>query len=455
MHKVDVASAPGGEASVRTRGENYFPGIHEEGAGAPAHSLNLLKQSAAHLMQREGQHVIPPDATAEQVMEALQGRAQSGARMATSRRLEQEVRKTLGLKAGEEVPPEIADLFNINVRATGAARTPAEKWADRWRTVVTAPKAAVVGTGPRHIANIANLALNQPGGIQASARALPTFAKLMAKPGDRNAILKSGINLGAIEPNPERSTAVIDLLKKLPGPLSLPGKAMEASNRATWSFDDAMAQALAEQNVKRGMKGYQAGRAARRGLVDYENLSPFAEKAKNVMPFASFNTSLPKAVASGVLSDPMRAAFLSRLTGGAMYGSDYNANGTNFRSYLPTGEIGRLANSTREPFKYARKSLSQGVTVPAGALESAFEHGIGIPKGYFQPHGKYPAELPFSTYGQDPLTKQGLASLLLQLGVSGVPLGQQGLSQTGMGRFKPQSVLDYLLLSGGGQLPLR
>ena len=55
MHKVDVASAPGGEASVRTRGENYFPGIHEEGAGAPAHSLNLLKQSAAHLMQRERQ----------------------------------------------------------------------------------------------------------------------------------------------------------------------------------------------------------------------------------------------------------------------------------------------------------------------------------------------------------------------------------------------------------------
>ena len=215
--------------------------------------------------------------------------------MATSRRLEQEVRKTLGLKAGEEVPPEISDLFNINVRATGAARTPAERWADRWRTVVTAPKAAVVGTGPRHMANIANLALNQPGGgIQAFARALPTFAKLMAKPGDRNAILKSGINLGAIEPNPERSTAVIDLLKKLPGPLSLPGKAMEASNRATWSFDDAMAQALAEQNVKRGMKGYQAGRAARRGLVDYENLSPFAEKAKNVMPFAELQYVAPE-----------------------------------------------------------------------------------------------------------------------------------------------------------------
>jgi len=416
----------------------------------------LLTRSSNSNMQREGQHVLGPEVTGPQVMEALQGRARSGADMATSRRLEAEVKKTLGLKPTDEIPPEISDMFNVNVRASGTARTPAEKWADRWRTVVTAPKAAVVGTGPRHMANIANLAVNQPGGIQASARALPTFAKLMAKPGDRNAILKSGINLGAIEPNPERSTAIIDLLKKLPGPLSLPGKAMEASNRATWSFDDAMAQALAEQNVKRGMKGYQAGRAARRGLVDYENLSPFAEKAKNVMPFAAFNTSLPKAVASGVLADPMRAAFLSRATGGAMYGADYdNGSGTTFRSYLPTGELGRIANSPREPFKYARKSLSQGVTVPLGALESSFEHGMGLPKGEFQPHGKYPAKLPFSTYGQDPLTKQGLTSLLLQLGVSGVPLGQQGLGQAGMGRFKPQSLLDYLLLSGGGQLPLR
>ena len=446
--RVGQVTAP----QMVTKRQNWFPGVHPAGEGTEARTVNLLEPFDPHLLQRDVKNV--PINSAAEGLAALRGAANSRAGLATGHKLEKAVRETLGTPTGQAIPSEIRDLFDETIRATGNKRDVGQVAADLWRGLINVPKAAVVGTGIGHIANITSLAANQPGGLRAIASAPKTFAQLMAKPGARNQILKDAIEMGAIGRNSERSTAAIDLLNKLPGPLSFPGKVLQLGNKATWAWDDAITQGLAKNFVQQGryLTPTSAGRAARRALVDYEHLSPFAQASKNVMPFAAFHTSLPKAVAGGIARNPARAAFLSRATGGAMYGSDYDLPGVGTtRSYLPTADIGRA-----EPFKYARNGLALPVAAPIGAVESAFEHSIGLNPRDFQKN-KYggPPKLPFTTFGQDPLTPQGAKALLLQLLTSPIPYGRQIQQNAGLGTYKPQQLLDILLQSQARQLPLR
>lgn len=433
--------------------ENYFPGLRDAVEGREAHTYNPLDAFSHHALQREGQFVLGPNATAKNSMEALRGYNASLESAGTGMKFDALLRKTLKIPEGQPIPAEIHDLFNRQIRATGNKRSAGEIARDIARGVVTAPKAAIVGTGPGHMANILNLTLGNPGGAKAAMQGAGTFAKLIAKPGERANILRPGAKLGALNPSAEKHTALIDLLASAPGPLSLPGRAMQGMNRATWSFDDAMAQALAQQFQKQGFKGYQAGRKAREGLVDYEHVSPFTEHLKNVLPFASFTGALPKAVAQGILADPMRAAFANRATGGGFYGSDFDTPLGRFRGYGPTQEIGRA-----EPKDYIRKQAVP-YTIGESALGSYLAKASGAePKPGSRDYAARERDIRklanFPTYGQNPLNPKDAKSLALGAALMGIPYGRQAQGAAGMGPFPKQSLQDMLIQSWLRQLHL-
>jgi len=428
--------------------QNYFPSRNEGAEGLEARKTfegNLLDPFDPHTLVREG--ATQPIESAEHGRELLAGANRSRSRLAAGQQLRDELQKYFATSGtSKAIPTDIEDLFKYTVRGRGTGRTTKEAAGDLWRGFVNLPKTAVVGTGTGHIANILGLALTQPGGMVAAAKALPKSIALLARPDMRQQLLRNGIRLGAIGPNSEKSTAVIDFLRSLPGPLSLPGKAMQLINKGTWAFDEALADTLAHAAERGGNVGYQAGRSARKGLVDYEHVSPFTEAARNFMPFATFNTGIPKAVLGGVAKNPMRAAFLNRATQGGLYGNDVDTPAGKFRSYLPPAEIGRAVQVFGAPIDalrgddkaasadlkagatFGRKTLSTPVSIVLALLEKASGKGK-----------------PFFTYGLDPTKRSDALKILAQMATAGVPEARTALQEFGFGAFKPQSLGDAAL----------
>jgi hypothetical protein len=342
-----------------------------------------------------------------------------------------ELRKELKDRFGGAVPQEIDDLFKVSTRATGEARTTADKALDVWRGVISLPKAAIVGLSPRHMFNIANLL--SAHSLSAIPEAVVTAAMLMKDPEQRYEILRKGIELGAIGgKSAEHDVPLADLIARAPGVLAPIGKKIAGGignmNRATWAFDDAAAQALAKRHEAAGMTGYSAGRSARKDLVDYNNVSKFTEQAKNVMPFATFNTSIPGAVGGALLRNPARIEATNRATGGAYLGDHPEIGGHQISLHAPTAEIG-----AGDLTGFTRKSLAdpvKGVLDLFGLSAEGKKH--------------------FWTYGQDLHDPKKFAEFLLSMGVSPIPGAQEALSTLGLSAFKPRNFAEGIMQNSTG-----
>ena len=412
-------AAKNGPMTAKNYRRAYLPGPlgeKEAAADREAREIDLLNPRSGNLEHQEDFSV---DAEAVPgIDEAFRRAITNASHQATAADLRDEVRD----KLGTSLSPHLADLFKVRTKATGDARSTPEMAADFWRGLVNLPKTAVVGTSPRHMFNIANLALNvDPGAIPGAIR---TTSKLLRDPASRYDALKPAIDLGAISPSGERSTGTIDWLERLPGVLGVAGKGMRKMNDATWAFDDAMVAQVAQRLAQSGAKtGYSAGRDARRSLVDYENTSPFTQHAKNVLPFATFNTQIPGAVFKGILRNPARAEAVNRASGGTMLGGTADVAGHKVKTYLPTSDVGQL-----DPPAFVRKALADPVRA---ALTAAGVDAHGQ-KRYF-------------TYGS-PINMKWL----LSAASAGVPEARDLLDAIGMGTFKPRGALQTLLANFAG-----
>lgn len=401
--------------------EHYIPGTAEANevrADRPASRINLLEQPYdVHELQRD-RFAVDASRLGEH-NDAFRGAIRSAMRQQMGRDLSEE----LGKYFGGKIPTEVRALFDREIPASGSGRS----FGDYWRGVVALPKSAIVGTSPRHMVNIADL-LSQRS-LSALPEAAMNAARIVAKPSQRANILDRGIELGAISPTSERTTPIADWLGKMGVVGALPAKAMRAMNDATWAFDDAAVQALAKRNAARGMTGYTAGRQARRDLVDYEHVSPFTEKARNLMPFATFNTQTPGNVLRAVAQDPMRIEALDRASAGTYTGGTYTAgDGRKFKLHNPTADIGRL-----DPAEFARRTIADPIRAVldfAGATAEGKKH-------YFE-------------YGQDTHDPKTAAKLFVNALFAGVPGAREALSQGGLGPFKPRSILEDLFAGSTG-----
>jgi hypothetical protein len=332
-------------------------------------------------------------------------------------------------RPASSIPDSVKSLFDVNIPATGQQRNAGDLWREGWNTLKSAPKTAVVGVTPGHIANMASplggMAAAQPGGFKAIVQAAQNFPK--------NFAYMKGAATG------ERTTPLIQAA--LNHPLTKPlGQYMSTVNRATWAVDKGLHDSFMADLVQQGMHPDQARQEAREMMVDYEHLSPFATALKTVMPFGTWNTGIWKQIVRGVVKNPARAAAINRVTGGYFYGGDADLPGIGrARSLLPAAEIGRAIGSPNEMAKFARKSLAIPVDVGAALVEKAA-----------RPKTNYP----FGTYGLDPTNPKDAAKILGQVLTMGVPEASTALGAAGMGPFKPDSFMSELLRQATRTLPL-
>lgn len=429
LSKAAERMALPGEMPKVTELEGWLPlpvSEADKAVGLPARTFNKLEGFDPHLLERRGPSRSLTAADVPGTLEAIKSANRSKGSLLAGKALSKEVRGITG--SGSVIPENVRKLFEVNQPATGQQMTGADHWRAVWKGLISAPKTAVVGVTPGHIANMASplggMAAAQPGGYRAIGAAVKNFPK----------------NYKAVVTEGEKTTPLIE--GALKHPLTRPlGKYMSTVNRATWAVDKGLMDEFARQFTAKGMHPDQARQVARETMVDYEHLSPFAQKLKAIMPFGSWNTSIWKQIVNGVIKDPVRAAAINRATGGYFYGDDVDTHGPlgKLRSLLPAAEVGRAVGDPHEFAKFARKSLAVPVDVAFGFAEKAARPGT-----------KYP----FTTYGLDPTNPKDAAKIAAQVITMGVPEASTALGAAGFGPFKPDSLLSEALRQGTRTLPL-
>ena len=393
------------------------------------------------------------------------------------------------------------------LKALGEISTAGEKntlggWVKK---IVQYPRAAVVSLTPTHIFNVLRLAAARDAG--AIPEGLKTFGKAMvANPEERRKIFESGTNAGIIGPaGEEREDIFQKLLKFKPvqragmgaalgvgeGELSDGGKSTPQSilehaasgaaiggalphwtkliNKATWTFDDAMKQAIANRYMKGqskkmleagetlikatspeqkaiALKEYDAakeeshpmvaGRRAAHALVDYGNVGRFTKGMKYVAPFASFRTAIPGAVAQSVARNPRQAETINRATGGLFLGgTDRGDDGKTTKSFGPVEDVARITNQGGLA-EYGRAVLGEPyrAALTLGDITAA---KLNRNTDSMRPQSN------FFTYGLGikPGTPDGNRYLLNAV-LAGVPGALDELDAHGLGRFGASSAKD-------------
>ncbi len=397
------------------------PTERELAEGLPKRTQNTLEGFDPHILERRAPAtpIRPQDSKA--ALEAWKSAIKSKGSLLQGKALTREVKRILGSSISEPV----RKMFDVQIPATGAQRSGREIAGDVYNAVKSAPKTAVVGTMPGHIANMLGLAAAQPGGGRAIAEAATNVPKEWQA--------MAGGMVG------ERTTPLIDLAKKYLPPV---GAYMGGVNRATWTVDRALEDAFAKQFREGGANPDRALQMAREAMIDYSHPSPFTEGLKKVAPFGTFHAGMVKPIVKGVARAPGRAALLNRATGGAFYGSDTDT-GTplgKVRSLLPAAAVGRAIGSGPEAMKELRNTITPLAEIPAAVGEK-----------WMHPKERYP----FWSRGLDPTKPADLKKLALQLLLSPVPESQEALGAFGQGAFTPDSWQSEVLRQATRTLPLK
>jgi len=419
----EFAGAPGTYSNRQFR-RNYFPGPRdaaEVSKNRPAREFNILDALDPHELHQGDFKIGPKDVG--NMEDAYRGMLSSTARTVTTNETRQSLKKIFG----ENIPTEIRDIFNKKVAATGTERTDLQQVGEAWKKLVNLPKTGVVGTSPRHMANIADLlATHAP---QLLPEAVSTFTKLsrIKDPNQRFEFLKEAIDMGLEAPFADKQDAMAGILKRFGAPGKLIAGGMQKMNKATWDFDVAAAVTLAKHLKKvEGLDPLVAGQRARRALVDYRHTSPMTNALKYVLPFATFKSQLPTAVGKGVLRNAARSETINRATQGVFLGGGAQQGGGKkpVRYSGPTGEVGR---AMLDPAGFARDAASDAMTGPLEALLSKADKTHWL------------------THGEPPDWRFVLNALSAP-----APYGHDILNQLGLGKYKKEDLWRMLMRSSSG-----
>ncbi len=430
---------------------NYLPGPHQAEAAASnarPQPFNLLRPFAPNALTREEFTVGDKSEDLGALDEAFRGAIRNAAQQGTAGRL----RAELGVPLSENAAGRndwLEKLFDVQPRATGDARTTAEKAADRWRQLINIPKNTVTTLGLKHgLVNVPSLALTSEG-LGAAGEALARGARIaFLNPGERYNALREGIEGGVVAPFEDRENPIADALARLPGPLGkLLGGASQKANALTWAIDDAAKQAVMKRKVARGMTPDEAAADTLREMVDYRHRSAFTKKAANVAPFATFRTKIPSAVASAGARHPNRLLAIDRATQGlgsnakVQIGTNDDGSPRKLTMTTPTSDVLGIGDN---PFKYLRSSLADPVkaalSVPGdvGEAMGMSWHDARFLRGF--------------TYGQHLLPNVGKEGHLKAGFLGGqaagyVPygLGNLATQASGLSEYQPEDWLSILL----------
>lgn len=159
------------------------------------------------------------------------------------------------------------------------------------------------------------------------------------------------------------------------------GNIYNTSGRMLWGWDKAAKSALFRRELSYyGGDAQRAAAAVQRKLVNYSMPSDLQRSLRNVMPFATWATGMPLALAESALTHPENTLALMRATSGRIGGAPFTEPQ---RGPLPAGEyqrttpISKANQLTIDPMGYLINEL--GAT-PRFGLGMAAERLVGRPQ---------------------------------------------------------------------------
>jgi hypothetical protein len=431
---------------------DYLPGPRAAKAvdpDAPASEFNRLSPFTPNAISRERFAVGGP---VEDFDQAMRGALAQAARQATSGRLRQEV----GARLGHGAEPAVEQMLTVKTPARGTARADLEQVAQGWKNVVQIPKNVVTSFGLKHgLVNVPTLGALSEGPGAALEGLLQGAAQLRRTPAQRYAHLEPAVEGGVITPSEARQNALVDAIGRIPvlgGPL---GKVSRGARDLTWSIDDATKAAVLKRKLARGIGPTNAAAQTMREMINYGQRAPLTKALGYAMPFPTYDTRLPLAIASSVARHPERVLAADRATQGLSSNGQVDVGG--HRVSL-TNPLSKALTLPEAPLEYGRSSAAD----PLKLLSTLLFPGLGLPARFSPPldadretkaAGKtWGTQKRFGTYGK-PVLPYRDADGHWHVGAAGqtaagyVPggLGEGGLGLSGMGDFGPESWLDLLL----------
>lgn len=328
-----VASAPhNGEEELRQAMAALGGGTHD-----------ALSTHNPNLQARTGAPLTDPAAVLEAERRANRNTARSVSAFDAGNRLR---------AAGRGDSPT-SQMFERTYADLGSAGNLA-KTATDW------DKAGIFISPSRHLGNVTSLgAIADPLATAATIgrTTLGAAKKLVRrgeKPAERFTRQAPAINAGAVvAEGGERGSPLWDMIGKAP----VIGKplhgAYQASSGALWGYENELANRIWQGKVKAGLSEPRAALETREELVDYGNRSPFAQKASAVVPFATWRTKAPLAVARLTAKNPGRVSAAQRVAPAMFGGTQQGPYGPSTTS-LPFAEA---VQPIEDPARYVRASL--------------------------------------------------------------------------------------------------
>jgi hypothetical protein len=462
--------------------KNYIPQPTREGVAEAAkakkkgEAFNVLTPFDPNALHRSRSTIPLNDQTLPQYLEAMQRATKNTGRQIGAAEARTALRDVIADK------PELQKLGQVETE-----KSKIEQFLDPLKKVVQYPRAGVVSLTPAHMGNVARLAALHdpgalPGALKTLVKALPAtgaLGKRFEDPAKLRELFESGTNAGIMEPpgedradvfksllrfNPLQRAAggalggvatgeinsensgqgltspqqtAIDAFSGAVGGAALPHYT-NLINRATFTFDDAVKQEMANRMIAAGEKPMVAGRKAAQRMVDYNNTGNATKVLKYVAPFATFRSAIPGAVAQGIARNPVRAEAINRATGGLFLGgTNTNDDGKTTKSFGPVEDVSRMTN----PYgiaEYGRAMLGEPYRAGLTAL--------GITRDSIdQRTGKTRGQKDYFTYGLGvvPGTPEG-NKYLLNAALAGVPGASDELEALGLGRFGASQTQDGL-----------
>jgi hypothetical protein len=426
-------------------------------------TTSTVERNDKNLLERGAGAQLEKDPKAQR--ELIDARLRGGAQAIAAHDAEGRVAELFGKNTWAKVPADAKNFFQETWNEPGGK----EFWGKLARGTIDIPKAGLFAVPFRHMANIGSLLfLADPslGALGGTARRffgsmvaglnhdewkriandkalnIPSKARALlsrAGPDQRMKLLGDAMQYGVAGRPPLESVGWVG---KIPGV----GELYKASNHVLWTFDDA-AKATRFNRLLKQYQGegadklhaaYRAADQVGAELIDYSNNSPLTHFLRYMLPFATYRSKAPLAVARSLTRHPERATNLGRrspeLIGDLQQGPP-NAQGQPQvgKSYLPLAETFR---GVENPPEFVRSTLGFPLAMTASAIGGRIAKSVGRSD---------PDVANYATYGKDPDLKY-LANAVL----GSFPGGEAALGALGQGEFTNQGSLSGAIRSQTG-----
>ena len=321
----------------------------------------------------------------------IETRLRGGASAIAAHDAEQAAARLFGVKDFSKIPPE-AKAFFIESYTRPEDRSALQNLGSILKGAVDIPKHGLFALPFRHMMNIGFLSLLADPSLSNVTGTAGRFARLLLErsPEARAKILGKSLKYGVT------GAPSIDRDAGWTGRIPILGEIYKASNHTLWTFDDAAKatrfQKLLTRYQRAGMAEPDAAAKAANDvgaeMVNYGERSPLTETLAYLLPFATWRTKMPGAIARATLKHPERPLALSRiapeLTGDEQQGPP--GSGKVGKAYTPAADAYRALDN---PAEYARAAAGWPLQMALSIAQGAGGQGNNYWTYYKNPDARY------------------------------------------------------------------